>query len=192
MSAVAALSGRRRLSPGEIELVIAAHERFVAGRPGGKRASLRFVDFSGVDLCGRNLSDADLSASIFDHAKLAGTNLTRANLFGSDLREADLAESDLSEANLQVANLIDANLGTGLKSGYSFVGGRTASSAATPATFFFSTIPQTASGVTATGTRRFAIATDGVILYDSTVANLGTQFTANANGSVTGGTALGN
>ena len=112
-----------------------------------------------------------------DYAGAAGTTGTNAGL-------ATLSGSGV--------NLIDANLGTGLKSGYSFVGGRTASSAATPATFFFSTIPQTASGVTATGTRRFAIATDGVILYDSTVANLGTQFTANANGSVTGGTALGN
>ena len=59
-------------------------------RPGGKRASLRFVDFSGLNLSRRNLSDADLSASVFDGARMAGARLDRANLFGSDLRKADL------------------------------------------------------------------------------------------------------
>lgn len=90
----------------------------------------------------------------------------------------------LSSVNI---NLIDGQLGTGIKSGYEFVGGRLAlvPSPAQAATFFFSARPATASGVTQTGTRRFAIATDGVIMFDSTAANLGTQFGAQADGSVT-------
>ena len=68
-----ALSGRRRLSAGEIEMVLAAHERFISGRPGGKLAALKFIDFTGVDLSGRDLRDADLSASVFNGARLVGT-----------------------------------------------------------------------------------------------------------------------
>ena len=110
MSAAVALSGRRKLSLGEIEMVLAAHERFITGRPGGKLAALRFIDFTGVDLSGRNLCDADLSASIFDGAKLVGTKLERANLFGCDLRKADLRRANLSRADLRGACLRGADL----------------------------------------------------------------------------------
>ena len=74
----AGLLGRRKLSQGEVDMIVAAHERFVSGRPGGKRASLRFVDMSDCALSGRNLADADISASILDGAKLIGTKLDRA------------------------------------------------------------------------------------------------------------------
>ncbi|HMP62582.1 MAG TPA: pentapeptide repeat-containing protein, partial [Phenylobacterium sp.] len=67
-----ALSGRRRLSAGELDMVLAAHERFVGGRPGGKLAALKFIDFSGMGLSGRDLRGADLSASIFNGAELLG------------------------------------------------------------------------------------------------------------------------
>ena len=93
-------------------------------------------------------------------------------------------------AELNTAGLIDGQLGAGSKSGYQFVGGRVAGTTAAPATFFFASMPQTASGVTQTGTRKFAIATDGVIIFST--ATLTAQFGAQADGSVTGGTVLGN
>ena len=65
--------------------------------------------------------------------------------------------------------LVDATLAGGNKSGYLFEGGATAFTTTTPATFYFSCIPTSASGVTATGTRRFGIATDGVIRTDGTL-----------------------
>ena len=77
---------------------------------------------------------------------------------------------------LRTPGLVDAVLGSGTKSGYVFVGGRTASSAAVPATFFFSANPTTTSGVTQTGARRFGIATEGVMKADTTT--LGTAYTA--------------
>ncbi|KXK07075.1 MAG: pilin, type IV [Acidobacteria bacterium OLB17] len=127
---------------------------------------------------------------------LHGAQMTYAATYGAGnyAGVAAAAGDNTGLAALAAANvnLIDGQLGTGLKSGYTFVGGRTASGPAAPATFFFSTIPQNGTGVTATGTRRFAIATDGVIIFDSTAANLGSQFTAQADGSVTGGTVLGN
>ena len=91
-------------------MIVAAHERFVSGRPGGKRASLRYVDISDCVLSGRNLADADISASILDGGKLVGTKLDRATLFGSDLRKADLTGASLVRADLRGACLRGANL----------------------------------------------------------------------------------
>ena len=42
--------GRRRIIQAELEMILAAHERFVTGKPGGKRANLRFINFTGLDL----------------------------------------------------------------------------------------------------------------------------------------------
>ena len=94
MSAVASVAGRRRLTQGELDMIVTAHERFVTGKPGGKRASLRFVDLSGLDLSGRNLTDADFSASVLDGCRMVRTQLERANLFGCDLRKADLRQAE--------------------------------------------------------------------------------------------------
>jgi type IV pilus assembly protein PilA len=92
-------------------------------------------------------------------------------------------------ATLSGANLIDSQLGSGSKSGYNFVGGRIAGTASAPATFWFSGTVVTASGVTQTGTRRFAIDTTGVMRYDT--ASLQTGFTPAADGSISGGTVMG-
>ena len=54
---------RRRLSQGDLDLFVAAHQRFVEGRAGGRRLSLKFVDLTGLNLAGRMLDDADLSGS---------------------------------------------------------------------------------------------------------------------------------
>jgi prepilin-type N-terminal cleavage/methylation domain-containing protein len=73
-------------------------------------------------------------------------------------------------------NLVDSVLGRdpSQKSGYAFVGDITVASATVPATFYFSAVPTSASGLTQTGTRRFGIATAGVIVAD--VNNLATHF----------------
>lgn len=110
MSSAAAISGRRKLSAGEIEIIVAGHERLLSGRPGGRRAALMFVDLSGADLSGRNLSDADLSGSIFDGARLIGARLERANLFGCDFRNADLRRVILVRADMRGVCLRGADL----------------------------------------------------------------------------------
>jgi len=110
VAALQAQNARRRLSQGELDLMVSAHERFIEGRPGGKRASLRFVDLSGLDLTDRNLSDADLSGSVFDNCKMARAKLERASLFGCDLKRADLREAILRRADLRGACLRGANV----------------------------------------------------------------------------------
>lgn len=78
---------------------------------------------------------------------------------------------------LAAVNLIDSTLATGTKSNYNFQGERgfgTTGAGGTPATFFFTSIPTSASGITQTGSRRFGIDTAGVIVTDATAATLGT------------------
>jgi prepilin-type N-terminal cleavage/methylation domain-containing protein len=78
---------------------------------------------------------------------------------------------------LKTANLVDAVLGasdTPTKSGYTFAIATTdAAPSATPPTlaqFYASAVPTTTSGVSQTGTRRFAIAEDGVMHGDTTLS----------------------
>ncbi len=91
-------------------------------------------------------------------------------------------------AGLKTANLVDSTLGSATaagsaKSGYFFVAGKTDTSTTTaePAKFAIQASPATFGTVTATGTRYFGIATDGV-LYTSTDA----AFTS-TNGALAGG-----
>lgn len=83
-----------------------------------------------------------------------------------------------SMAELQNANLVDSVLGAGLKSGYLLVGDRAVATPTTPETFYFAANPATASGLLMTGTKRFGVATDGVIRYDATPSSLAVPFDA--------------
>ena len=101
---------------------------------------------------------------------LHGAQMTYAATYGSGDYAAAIGTLGGS------LGLIDATLAGGTKAGFTFTGGATAGSTTVPATFFMSCIPTASSGVTATGTRKFGIATDGVIKYSST--GLTAQFDA--------------
>ena len=70
-------------------------------------------DLSGINLCGHDLSEADLRHTNFANAALlnvnfAGVNLEHANFFsaklaGADLRRCNLRGADLSRADLKGA-----------------------------------------------------------------------------------------
>jgi prepilin-type N-terminal cleavage/methylation domain-containing protein len=115
------------------------------------------------------------------------------NYAGDDAATAD----ETSVVDLATAGLVDTVLGgaSTTKSGYKFRGARAASGTGTPATFCFTANPVTVSGVTATGTRRFSIETEGVLRYDATAADLATAYTcdtAAAAGTAGSGTAMNN
>ena len=81
----AALPGRRKLTRDELEMILDAHARLVRGEPGGKRASLPFVDFTGFDLSGRDLTEAEFAGSVFDGAKrLAAWNSAYRDMWQLD------------------------------------------------------------------------------------------------------------
>jgi prepilin-type N-terminal cleavage/methylation domain-containing protein len=87
---------------------------------------------------------------------------------------------------LMGGNLVDSVLGSGVKSGYDFTLGSSQVIAGPPSQFWGYCVPHTTSGFGATGTRRFAIAEDGVLRGDLTL-------TAPADRAAVGAmTALGN
>jgi prepilin-type N-terminal cleavage/methylation domain-containing protein len=83
-----------------------------------------------------------------------------------------------SLTDLANADFIDDVLGSGIRSSYSFVGDRTLATATQPETFYFSTNPAISSGLLSTGSKRFGVATNGLIHLDATPANLGIPFDA--------------
>lgn len=120
-----------------------------------------------------------------------GAQMTYAATYGGGNYAGSTAGlTTASFTELGGVNLIDASLGSGTKSGYNFIGGRTPSSASGPALFAGYAYMTTPSGVTATGTRVFNIMTDGVITtgaYGAIVTTIsGSTITS------TGGTPLSN
>ena len=81
-----------------------------------------------------------------------------------------------SLTDLSAASYIDSSLATGEKSGFSFVGDRIEATQTEVATFYFAANPSTPSGLLMTGTKRFGVATDGVLHYDADPANLAVPF----------------
>ena len=77
---------------------------------------------------------------------------------------------------LQGEGLIDSVLGAGTKSGYAYTVGTLVSSSTAPARFDASCVPQSFSGIGATGTRSFYTNESGVIYFQAT----GAAPTANA------------
>lgn len=73
--------------------------------------------------------------------------------------------------------LVDAVLATGTKSNYQFEGARVERTVDDPATFYVSAVPSSPTGLTQTGTRRFGVATQGVVVADVAEATIGTHFT---------------
>ena len=91
-----------------------------------------------------------------------------------------------SLAALQTAGLVDAVLGSGTKSGYAFTMSNANAGTGTPAVFAASCNPVTTTGITATGTRSFGIATEGVIFAGAVGA------VTNTGGALSGGSPLNN
>src|SRR5258708_29031008 len=49
---------RQRVEQAELDRIVLSHERFQAGRPGGQRAVLSYMDLARLDLVGKNLANA--------------------------------------------------------------------------------------------------------------------------------------
>jgi prepilin-type N-terminal cleavage/methylation domain-containing protein len=91
--------------------------------------------------------------------------------------------------------LLDDAIGSGMKSGYTFSGHAVASSAGNPSCHLGQAYPSTISGVAATGSQNFVIATEGV-LYSRAPASLVAGFLGNSGSALctpnTGFTPVGN
>ena len=108
---------------------------------------------------------------------LHGAQMTYAATYGSGDYAGDTTMTVTALTALATPGLVDSVLGTGTKSSYNFAGIRIARSATQPAQFGFSSHPTQPTGITQTGSRRFAVQTDGVLKFDATAGNLGNHFT---------------
>ncbi len=111
---------------------------------------------------------------------LHGAQMTYASTYGNGNYAGATSMSGTALSELATPGLVDSVLGVGTKGGYVFQGARVASSSTAPAQFAFSTIPTTISGVTATGSRRFGVATDGVLRTDTTLTQFADVAAVNA------------
>ena len=111
---------------------------------------------------------ANEGSAISSLRTLHGANMTYAATSGNGQFAGAVGNNTADwGSTLSGVNLIDSVLGSGQKSNYDFEGGRTAATATEPATFYFSGLPTSTSGLTQTGTRRFGISTPGVIMADT-------------------------
>ena len=110
---------------------------------------------------------------------LHGADVTFAATSGAGSYAGSAATPGTSSlAALFAASLIDGALSSGTKSGYSFIGDWTESTATSPATFYFAANPTYTASIILSGTRRFGVATDGILTVDATAVNLATPFDA--------------
>jgi prepilin-type N-terminal cleavage/methylation domain-containing protein len=108
---------------------------------------------------------ANEGSAISSLRTLHGAQMTYSSTYGNgDFAGTAGAVGITALTQLGTPALIDSVLASGVKANYYFVGDETAKSTTAPATFYFSTSPVTCTGVTATGSRDFGIATQGVIV----------------------------
>ncbi|WP_372781033.1 pentapeptide repeat-containing protein [Phenylobacterium sp.] len=137
-----------RLKPDRFEALISAHEAFVAGRRGGRRAAFKFIVAAGYNCDRRVLAEGRFDGADFRGTSFVETDFSRASLFCAnlskcDFRRARMKRADLRGATLSGANLAGANLdGADLRAavlfasddinGIRWVGGRTGVGDASP------------------------------------------------------------
>ncbi len=112
---------------------------------------------------------------------LHGAQFTYAATYGNGNYAGNTTLGTAGLSALGTPGLIDGVLATGTKSGYAWQGLRVASSTTAPAQFMWTSVPTTTSGVTQTGSRRFGIATDGVMKCDTTISAHYADITAVSN-----------
>jgi uncharacterized protein YjbI with pentapeptide repeats len=110
MPAYSTAGNYRRLTQEEADAVCAKHDRLWTARPGGARAVFSWMDLSGLNFRGRNLSDADFTGAILHGCKFANARLDHTVFFAADMQEADLSECSLRRADLRGACLRGADL----------------------------------------------------------------------------------
>lgn len=99
-----------RLKRDRFEALVAAHEAFLARRPGGRRATLGFVIATGFNCDRRNLADARFDGSDFSGTSFVGADFSRASLYCCNLSECDLRSARLQRADLRGATFAGASL----------------------------------------------------------------------------------
>lgn len=89
-----------------IDLLMERHELWLSSR--GKKGRQFFLvgaDFRGVDVGGRNLSNAVIPEAVFSNMQLTDVDLSASNLAGADFSGSRLKNVMLVKANLDFCDL---------------------------------------------------------------------------------------
>lgn len=105
-----ALSEPIKLKRERFEALVAAHEAFITGKPGGRRATLGFIVAAGFDCNGRILADARFDGSDFTGTTFVGADLSRASLYCCNLSKCDFRGAKMQRADLRGATFAGASL----------------------------------------------------------------------------------
>jgi uncharacterized protein YjbI with pentapeptide repeats len=90
-----------RLTQDELDKMFKAHGDFLIGLNGGKRLLLQFMNLSGLNFSGQNLTKAVFTGSALIQANMSMAVLDKANFFGCDLRYANLEGASLIKADMR-------------------------------------------------------------------------------------------
>lgn len=132
------------------------------------------------------------AAAISSIRTIHSAQATYASTYGNGSYAGNMSGGN-GVATLAPLGLIDSTLGSGIKSGYAFATHATSPTATQAATMIIGAVPVNVTGATATGTRHFLAATDGVIYGSPFVGSSMSWDNSGGPISVTGGgTAIGN
>ncbi len=136
---------------------------------------------------------ANESSAISSLRTFHGAQATYQTTYGNGNYAGTVGSVDgVAFSELGAVTLIDTTLASGTKSGYSFTGGKYNTSGGMPASFCGRGVPIVLTGVTATGDRNFAVATDGVVYQADSAVPSNAGCTMSGSASVSSGTPLAN
>ena len=98
------------LSQDQLDALVTLHNRFLDGRLGGRRATLKNTDISGLSLQGQDLRQANFMGCLMIGMDLSNANFQEASLYASDLSNSNLNDARFVRADLRGATIENASL----------------------------------------------------------------------------------
>ena len=98
------------VSQRQLDDVIKLHQKFLEGDTGGSRCIMKFMDLSGLNLKGKNMSNADFTGALLKGADLSEGNFENSSFFAADLSKANLENGRFKRSDFRGAVLSNANL----------------------------------------------------------------------------------
>lgn len=100
----------KKLTQDQLDAMVKLHQRYLDGRIGGRRASLKNTDLSGLVMRSCNLSQSDFMSCIMMNMDLSGSNFSEASLYACDLSVSNLNNASFTRADLRGAKIENASM----------------------------------------------------------------------------------
>jgi uncharacterized protein YjbI with pentapeptide repeats len=104
------LAGLESISQDQLDALVRLHARFLEGRLGGRRASLKNTNISGLSLQGQDLRQASFMGCVMRGMNLSAANFQEASLYACDLSNSNLNDTKFVRADLRGARIENASL----------------------------------------------------------------------------------